>query len=350
MKMKIIQDFSFEQLWDFYLEANFIYKQKLDSLRDNLEEIKDTWDKLLQSDDKVNHTSLRVDDTGKPSNSVSLVRYYNTTWILQHLVSSKDPVGMQKVLDYSILFLINNPSAQFAKFYWRPNNYVANLMFDSMKLNLEKAQNNYLYELFEYFEVTKKTLSQLKIVEDEFVSEIVSFGSLPKIASILKDNQKAILLESDSLTMEDLSMEKTTKDFERNGLKRDRAFIVVKKDAEIMAISAVENSSIGINLSYYFNKFTIYYLSSSLSNNQKEKVLKKLLKEIGFYYERQTTRSSLVTMCPKDISETFTTIGFNPIKQYKCLTIPKANCGNSQHGGFYQVLTFIRDFYSKKIY
>ena len=350
MKMKIIQDFSFEQLWDFYLEANFIYKQKLDSLRDNLEEIKDTWDKLLQSGKEINYTTLRKTENGEATNSISLILYYETTWIFQHMVSKRNPKGMTEVLQDACKWLYRNPHSEYMKVYWRPNNLAPEFMFTSMGAYFKGIPNSYLFELFNYFEFKIEHIAGRLNKYSEYKSEIVTENKeLSQIANILKKNLHPLIVKSDSLDEISLLLPITNRAFSMNNLKRSRNFISTKKDGKIVAIAAVENASIGINLSYYFNKFNFYYIDCECSIEEKRKIVNNLLIKIMEYYQ-DLDRDFLVTMCNQEFTEILIKIGVEPIKQYRCMSLARKDSkDDSKLGGFYQATVFLKEFYKQKI-
>ena len=55
-------------------------------------------------------------------------------------------------------------------------------------------------------------------------------------------------------------------------------------------------------------------------------------------------------MCNQEITSILKTIGINPIKQYKCLSLAKRDSnGEAERGGFYQATAFLEDFYKQRL-
>ncbi len=348
--MKITKNFKFNELWQFYKEANFLYKQKLKSLEDNLDEIKETWNSLINSGEDINYTNLRKANDGTATNSLSLILYYESTWIFQHMVSKRNPKGMIEVLLDTCKWLCRNPESEFTKFYWRPNNFAPELMFTSMRKYFQEIPNSFLYEQFDYFEFKIAQISENIRVNRNYPSKIAeSEIELSEIAALLKINLPPLIIDSDALKEEDLLLPKTKIAFSRNDLKRNRNFIYTKKEDKIVAIASVEDSSVGLNLSYYFNKFNIYYLTQNASSDEKKEIIENLLSEICNYYLK-IDRSFLVTMCNQEITNILKKIGVNPNKQYKCLSLAKRDSnGEAEGGGFYQATAFLEDFYNQRL-
>lgn len=348
--MKITNNFEFDELWKFYLEANFLYDQKLKLLGDNLDEIKKTWNSLINSSEEISYTTLRKAVKGTASNSLSLILYYESTWIFQHMVSKRNPKGMIEVLQDTCKWLYRNPESEFTKFYWRPNNLVPEFMFTSMSKYFQEMPSSFLYELFNYFEFKISHVIENLRISEKYQSKIaVKKQDLSEIADLLRINLPPLILGSDALNKEDLLLPKTENAFARNYLKRTRNFIFTKKDEKVVAIASVEDSSLGLNLSYYFNKFNIYYLSPNYSDNEKLEIIESLLFEISDYYTK-IDRKFLVTMCNEEITNILIKLGINPIKQYKCLSLAKRDSnGDTKYGGFYQAIAFLKDFYKQRL-
>jgi len=348
--MKITKNFKFNELWQFYKEANFLYKQKLKSLEDNLDEIKETWNSLINSGEDINYTKLRKAADGTVTNSLSLIMYYESTWLVQHMVSKKNPKGMIEVLVDTCKWLYRNPEIEFTKFYWRPNNLTPELMFTSMGRYFQEIPNLFLYEQFDYFEFKIAQVIRNFRITEKYQSKIAeSKSELSEIAALLKINLPSLIIDSDALKEDDLLLSKTNISFSRNKLKRNRNFIYTRKEGKIVAIASVEDSSIGLNLSYYFNKFNIYYLTQNSSNDEKKEIIENLLSEICNYYLK-IDRLFLVTMCNQEITNILKKIGINPNKQYKCLSLAKRDSnGDAEGGGFYQAIAFLEDFYKQRL-
>ena len=134
-KVRIID---FNSLWELFVSSNFIYKAKFKALEDVFPFIKVTWTNLLNANEDVCYNNLKFKD-GQISNSLSVTRYYHNSWLVQHMVSNSNPKGMIEVLQGAMNWLINNPEANFTKFYWRPQNRVPELMFNGMKRYLNQS-------------------------------------------------------------------------------------------------------------------------------------------------------------------------------------------------------------------
>lgn len=349
MLVSISKKFKFEELWNFYLETNFLYKEKIQMLGSDVEQIKDTWSKIIESSEDVSYTTLRRDSEDNPTNSLSVMKYYDDTWIFQHMVSKKCPLGMVEVLKDSVDWLVSNEKILFAKLYWRPNNGIPNQMFSAIETYLCKEPNSYLYESFDYFALTKHDNNILKYPNNKFKSKVATSIDHTEISEILKDNIDPIIFNSDSLDKLSMPLLKTAKIFNDNNLERKRQFILTKKDSKILAITAVEFSSKGLSLSHYFNKFSIYYINKNITTEEETLIGESILSTVLSFY-KELKRDVFISLCDKKVSLIFQKLGLNPKKRYKCLTISRNGLSDkSQKGGFYNAVSFLEKFYKKRV-
>ena len=333
----------FGDLWAFYIDANFVYNSKLSALEPVMQDVNETWRNLLTSEGDLSFTVLRYRN-GVPRNSLSLIKYYPRTWIVQHMVSRRDPLGMAAVLLDSLDWMLNRSDLEYVRFFWRPNNPQPNMMFTGLSQRLQEVNAKvHIFQDFDYHVIAINDISPRLDVSGTFVRvEQAQPSMFSEICERLQFEVDPLLFQACSFGPDSLTLSSLNSHYKRYNLYRERAIFLAFCDNDIAGVAIAEFSSLGLNFSYYFNNFDIHIMKRELSVEKKKEMIHKLLFEIcGFYKERG--RSFVVSLTEANNIPEFGELGFAPTKRYSSMTLSKGL------GGLDISYTHVEDFYRSRM-
>ena len=118
---------SFAEVFDFYRGSGFLYAAKLAAMRERLDAIEATWQRLIAAGDDVFKLMVRrraVDGSAVARNSVCAFEHTPGTWQCQHLVSAErhEYTGTLTTFLAMARWLERNPAARYTRLAFRPGN------------------------------------------------------------------------------------------------------------------------------------------------------------------------------------------------------------------------------------
>jgi len=341
-QMQLKKNLRFGDLWAFYIKTNFIYNSKHEALEPYMNEINETWRNLLTSNDDLSRIVLRY-RKGRPRNSLSLIKFYPNTWIVQHMVSRMDPLGMAAVLLDSVEWMINKEGLDYVKFYWRPNNPQTNMLFGGLSESLGELESEvHSYKTFDYHIFNlNEFLTKLSSLGDEISSCIAEPDMFPEISKLLKSIHGPFIYKTDAFDPNTLELSELSKIFQKYNLQRERTVFVALNKHRIVGVGTLEFSSLGLNMSYYFNTFNIH-IERQIPPELKRVIIYKLLRKIASYYGRKGRRFIVTMNNSIEINE-YRELGFIPNKRYCSISLSKAG------GGLEKSYEHVEEFYKSRV-
>lgn len=335
--------FTFDELWRFYLDSNFIYKSKLDFLKPYLPVVAKNWSNLLSAGSELTYTALRR-RKNVPKNSLSMTKYYPSTWIIQHMVSQRDPLGMLTVLLGSLSWFIKNDNIEYGKIYWRPENTGPNLLFSSLAHEVVKlGEEACAFQEFDYY------CMDVTAIENALPDSISGFKLLNANDAVKEETSNKIkaaigplLYSSDAFHPADIDLFELNLQYGYYNLHRTRRLLPVAKDGEIIAVAVCELSSLGLNLSYYFNKFSIILLSDELDERTRLNATAFSIKKAVELYKNHG-RAFVVSLNEHETLPEMRKLGLRPVKQYLCLSASK------ESGALHVAYNHIDSYYQNRM-
>ncbi|MCK9502516.1 MAG: hypothetical protein PHX57_05610 [Desulfobulbaceae bacterium] len=253
-----------DALWDFFFDSGFVYPEKYMHIAEQKDKFLEIYKKLYQENPEIARHVI-YQERGKIYGHVSMFRYYQKTWLLQHhaaVKSSKHKAGLV-VMDH-ILQYINElhalPSARmnYIGCYFRPNNRFANRVFGASSRALNDLAKSSLDEFgYLYFQPdgTEPRLSHLLSFCETDLED------LQILQNWYSDISGGLLISALDLDPESYSMEESVcKDYLVAGFRRDRKLFSLKKDDELLAVLIVNISDFGMNLSELTNCIQFFAL------------------------------------------------------------------------------------------
>ncbi len=112
---------AFTAIWEHYLTSGFLYPAKLERLEPALDLIRSGWPLLLAAPPEVFQLHL-ARKNGKIASSVCAFRDTDNTYVVQHAVSSGQPLLMLACLRSCWATITADPEFEFARMFFRPQN------------------------------------------------------------------------------------------------------------------------------------------------------------------------------------------------------------------------------------
>jgi hypothetical protein len=275
-----------DELWDFFFETDFIYPEKYSSIYENKAEFKEVYHKLYENNPEF-AINFICKDTGGICAHLSMFRFYNKTWIINHHAanSSKNKRGGLIVLEQVSRYInefhqFNSAVMNYVGCYFRPENKFPKLVFGGVAKNVADLTSCSI-DQFAYMKINKKYLDgnltgkwslteaqQTDIKTLQCVYEKISGGLSLQALDLLPDKigDEGALNET----------------YRKCGFKRNKVVFSLKEKNELIAIFMVNISDIGLNLSDLVNCIHIFILEP---HNLPNDILHAALSEISSYYE-----------------------------------------------------------------
>ena len=275
-----------DALWDFFFEAGFVYPEKYSFIQEQKKKFKKLYQKLYnQRSDISRHVIYQ--NRGKIYAHVSMLRYYQRTWIMHHhaaIKSIKHKAGL--IVMWHILQYINEvhniPSNKMSYIccYFRPKNRFANRVFGGAAKALKDSQKCSL-DSFAYY--------HQKLSKDRFF--------LPKKWEINETTENELEIfkhhydtTSGGLLIEGLELneksrrndENLNEEFKKIGFLRSRYFFSLQSSNDLKAIIVVNRAEAGLNMSDLTNCIQIFVIDTE---NVTEKIISSALISLFNYYE-----------------------------------------------------------------
>lgn len=245
-----------EELWQFFLDTEFLYPEKLKRLEASLPEIRDTFTRLLDVPTPLLKT-LVFKEEGRLLGHISAVKTHRSTWMVQHLAALKDgrvTLASARMLSMGILsYLEHTPDLQWVRIFFRPNNkWPARVMGNFTRRLQDPARcdlRTYGYlaaptdrplEVSNEIEVRPATAEDLSVIERHFVAR----GRTAEL--------QACDLRADTIPLGQVDLE-----YRERGLFRRREVRVATCAGKRLGFALIELSSLGLNLSEVTNAFSV---------------------------------------------------------------------------------------------
>jgi hypothetical protein len=277
-----------DALWDFFFETGFVYPEKYAHIIDQKERFHSLYRKLYNESPEISRHVI-YQDRGKIYGHVSMIRYYQNTWLMHHhaaVKSSKHKAGlvvMEHILQYiNECHTLASARMKYIACYFQPKNRFANRVFGGAARALEDMQKCSLDD-FAYFHI--ETDPEINKISSQWTMVIAEPEDLLILSQWYRERSGGLLLEGLDLVPDAhrIDME-TSREYRRAGFERLRKIFSLKKDGELQAVLVVNRSDLGLNMSDLTNCIQVFVLEES---RFQETQLRSALAELAGYYKEK---------------------------------------------------------------
>jgi hypothetical protein len=258
----------FEELFDFYGAAGFLYPAKLAALEARWPAIETTWRRLLVAEDVFALIARRASD-GALANTASAFAYAGGTWQGQHLVSRvrREYTGTLAVLIRTVEWFRDHGAAH-GRISFRPNNPGTNRLFGAV---VERVPCRLAcisvadYGLAPLEQVSLRAARRVRVTRDA--------------AALARDFYERTLhpVEAASLRLDDPRLADVGSAYADAGLHRSRTVLVATLGGAVAGAVIVNHASEGINFSFLENAIEHLRVAPHLSPKSRRSVWMTLL-------------------------------------------------------------------------
>ena len=245
-----------DALFSFFFTAGFVYPDKYVSMQPHKEQFKETYEKLYIESPAIARHFIHQ-DKGIIQGHVSMLRFYENTWIVHHHAAVGSNAAGIAVLnqigryinDYRCLY---SSHMDFLICYYQPNNRFPNRVFGGFNRSLDDLKgcsidpfaclNFHFKGHIEPPDTNNRW--KLGVTQPEDLLEVKSFYEY--ISGGLMIN--ALDMEPDMVGTDSLNRE-----YKRLGFKRERLLFSLKKEGELKAVIMATISDTGLNMSSLTN-------------------------------------------------------------------------------------------------
>lgn len=304
---------SVDELFQQYEEIGFIYPAKKALLAPHMEEIRNNWKNLYQSQEK--YLWIFTNDLAKVKNFASITAWKQSNYCLQaqHLVSDGNPFLSLKVMLGSQFKAEHQHEAddvRASQNWFRPNNRYAYRVFASMfeKLGREKAALN----LFQFLQLPLRFIPETGMYPYE-VEEVKGIDD--ELIGCMTDRFGEAFVQAEELNEADICLEKIGADFRKYGLNRSRKVLKIKgKSGRLLAAMIMNRAPLGINFSYLENR-AYYVMAENLRNEERLEVLRFMNKQAKPYY-RDISLKAIPIVTDKKTSDALQKLDARWLREY----------------------------------
>jgi hypothetical protein len=271
-----------DELWRFLFQSGFIYPQKYLSMQGNLDRIKETYRKLyLENPDIARQFVYR--ENGEIRGHISMVRFFEKTWLFHHHASTGTVKAGIVVLDQigryvNDFYHMHSSHFGYVLCYFRPENRFPMRVFGGFQKRLADlkgcSMDDFAHLLFRrnerVFSLTRglrlEPFSQADYYELNDYYRSASGGLMMTAFELEPASRKAMAIK---------------KVYEDIGMKRDQKLFSLKDGDSLMAVFIANMSDWGLNMSNLTNCITAIVLDDTLSADNFSSACNEVVKCYG---------------------------------------------------------------------
>lgn len=264
-KSYVCNQVDLDALWKFLFETGFVYPEKYAAMYTDKEKFKETYEKLYIHNPNIARHFINQ-DKGIIHGHISMVRFYENTWLIHHHASRStyskaglvvlDQVG-RYIGDFHSLY---STHMNFVICYFRPENRFPNRVFGGCVREMNNPKGCSL-DAFAYFHLSKD------LKEWYFSRSWVLTKTQPKDLLELKSFYEAesggLMLQAMDLEPDMIDCDDLSKEYKRIGFKKERYLFSLRKDDVLKAVIMVNVSDTGLNMSNLTNCIHVIVLDSA---------------------------------------------------------------------------------------
>jgi hypothetical protein len=243
----------FDELWQFFLDTQFIYPKKRAALEPSLPALKRTLEALHARPNPL-FKSVVCRDGGRVVGHVSGIRAYRRTWLSQHLAAVPGRQAGPMLNLGQAEYFGQSVDLEYFKIYFRPDNRWPARVFGGFASSIRDKQLSDL-RTYAYYALATDTAPPAD--RTLTVSE-ASDEELALVERHLMATESPLIVRSDDLTRRSLKLEELDASYRALGLERRREVLMASRNGEPVGFALLELSSPGLNLSELLSSHRLY--------------------------------------------------------------------------------------------
>jgi hypothetical protein len=239
---------SVDDLFQRYLDAGFLYRDKLQRLEPFRDEIMDNWRRAAASPDNLLRVVTYDGNRQRSWASLATWRHTETAWCVQHLVSRGDPLASRAVMMAEFEATLEDSCHLSNQSWFRPDNRLPQRVFGSIiaRLGSDLARSN----LLSVFEVPRRAAAPSPRVS---VQEL-ALENQHQLAALATEARGVVYAAGEGFGAPDFGLSALDAAYRKVGLFRyRRAWLAYAGPTPIAALVA-HRGPLGLNYSFIENR------------------------------------------------------------------------------------------------
>jgi len=255
-----------DALWSFFFETGFIYPKKYALIESQKAQFKQLYKNLYTNNpDFARH--IIYQEKGKILGHVSMLRYYEKTWVIQHhaaITSIRNKAG------FVVMLLIGRYTNEFHHLktshmnyvacYFRPTSRFPDKVFGSVAREMKNPKRCSM-DSFAYYCYAKQ--DSIKKLSDEWSLEPACRQDLEELERHYEHYSGGLMLDAMNLKPEMTGFEPTVDhEYKRMGYQRQQVCHALKLNNKLKGIFITLSTNVGLNMSDLTNCVHVIILDS----------------------------------------------------------------------------------------
>ena len=292
---------TFDEVFDFYRAAGFLYPAKFAALGARLPAIEDTWTRLLGVGDEVFKIFTRrrlVDGEPTIKNSVCAVEHAPGTWQCQHLVSADrhEYLGTLSAFLAMAEWLERNPTAAYTRLAFRPGNRGVAALFADWQRAMPRGDAS--LRTFDYIATPIEAAAAWERADGSAVRIVrAGRGDAESLRRLYGSCISPV--EIDSLRIDDPWLPGLQAKFARLGLERRRSVLMAVAGETVVGAAICNVGPLGTNFSFLENAVEGVHVTPDAPQPLRVAVFRELMAAAARFYRAQRRPLLVATIEPE---------------------------------------------------
>jgi hypothetical protein len=253
-----------DDLLTFFFDTGFVYPKKYAALRSDREQFRQTYRRLYLESPAITRHFIQM-DKGVIQGHLSMIRFYENTWMLHHHAAIGQHAAGLGVLnqardyvnDYQHLY---SSHMDFLVCYYRPNNRFPNRVFGGFTRALANSQlcstDSMAYFNFDF------NNGDFGVGDTAWRLERAQAADLAELRGYYDHTSSGLAIKALDLEPEQNPTSTLGEEYERLGFKRERHLFSLKKDGALKAVFMALVSDAGLNMSGLLNCVHVFVIDT----------------------------------------------------------------------------------------
>jgi len=252
-------------LLTFFFDAGFVYPKKYTTLYMYKERFRETYRKLYLDNPTIARHFIQLDKGGIQAH-LSMIRFYENTWMLHHHAAVGQNGGGLKVLN-QVKDYINDYRSYYSTHmdylmcYFRPNNRFPNRVFGGFAKALSNPKHCSI-DSFAYLNFSFEKVCKEEEKDNGWILENASADDLAELSNFYDHISGGLVIKALDLGADAHKSNTLNEEYEKLGFKREKYIFALKKDGWLKAIVLAVVSDTGLNLSNLTNCVHVFVMDA----------------------------------------------------------------------------------------
>jgi antitoxin component of RelBE/YafQ-DinJ toxin-antitoxin module len=252
-----------EDLLTFFFDAGFVYPKKYATLHMYKERFRETYKKLYLSNPAIARHFIQLDD-GAIQAHLSMIRFYENTWMLHHHAAIGQNGAGLRVLnqvrdyinDYRSLY---SSHMDYLMCYFRPNNRFPNRVFGGFAKALSNPKHCSI-DSFAYLNFHFESHHSGGEGDSGWRLDVARAEDLAELSNFYDHMSGGLMIKALDLGPDMKESNTLNQEYEKLGFKREKYIFALKKEGQLKALALAVVSDTGLNLSNLTNCVHVFII------------------------------------------------------------------------------------------